>query len=131
MCRLRHFGPRTEKAYVGWIRRFLRFHRCRHPREMGAPDVEAFLSSLARQRGVAASTQHQALSGLLFLYKDVLGVALPSIEAIARAPRPVRMPAVLSRSEVAAVLNRLRGPCWLMASLLCGSGLRLIERTQL
>jgi integron integrase len=131
VCRLRHFSPRTEKAYVGWIRRFLRFHRMRHPRDMGAPDVEAFLSSLARQGGVAASTQNQALSGLLFLYKDVLGVALPSIEGIVRAIRPVRMPVVLSRSEVAVVLNRLRGPCWLMASLLYGSGLRLLECAQL
>ena len=131
VCRLRHFSPRTEKAYVGWIRRFLRFHRCRHPREMGAPDVKGFLSSLARQPGVAASTQNQALSGLLFLYKDVLGVALPSIEGIVRAIRPVRMPIVLSRSEVAAVLNRLRGPCWIMASLLYGSGLRLLECAQL
>jgi integron integrase len=80
---------------------------------------------------VAASTQNQALSGLLFLYKDVLGVALPSIEGIVRATRPVRMPVVLSRSEVAVVLNRLRGPCWLMASLLYGSGLRLLECAQL
>jgi integron integrase len=130
-CRLRHFSPRTEKAYAGWIRRFIRFHRRRHPREMGAPEVEAFLSSLARDRAVSASTQNQALSALLFLYNAVLGVGISAVDGVVHAKRPVRVPVVLSRTEVARLLGRLDGACWLMASLMYGSGLRLLECAQL
>jgi integron integrase len=130
-CRLRHFSPRTEKAYAGWIRRFIRFHRRRHPREMGAPEVEAFLSSLARDRAVSASTQNQALSALLFLYNAVLGVGISAVDGVVHAKRPVRVPVVLSRTEVARLLGRLDGACWLVASLMYGSGLRLLECAQL
>lgn len=124
--RLRHYSPRTEEAYVAWIRRFILFHRKRHPRECGAREVTAFLSALAG-RNVAASTQNQALSAVLFLYQEVLSQRLPWMAEIVRARRPARLPVVLSGGEVAAVLSRLRGPVWLMASLLYGSGLRLLE----
>jgi site-specific recombinase XerD len=128
--RMRHYSRRTEKAYVAWIRRFIVFHEKRHPREMGAPEVTAFLSSLAA-RGVSASTQNQALSAILFLYGAVLGQQLEWMNDIVRAQRPVRLPVVLSREEVAAVLSRLHGPVWLMASLMYGAGLRLMESAEL
>ena len=129
--RVRHYSPRTEEAYVAWIRRFILFHGKRHPAEMGAPEVRTFLSDLAVRRRVSASTQNQALSAVLFLYEAVLGWRLPWMAEIERARRPARLPVVLSREEVAAVLSRLRGPVWLMASLLYGSGLRLLECAEL
>jgi integron integrase len=128
--RMRHCSRRTEKVYVAWIRRFIVFHEKRHPREMGAPEVTAFLSSLAA-RGVSASTQNQALSAILFLYGAVLGQQLEWMNDIVRAQRPVRLPVVLSREEVAALLSRLHGPVWLMASLMYGAGLRLMESAEL
>lgn len=128
--RLRHYSQRTEQAYVGWIRRFIVFNGKRHPRELGESDVTAFLSSLARG-GVSASTQNQALSAVLFLFEVVLGRRLAWMDGIVRAQRPVRLPVVLSREEVAALLSRLRGPVWLMASLLYGAGLRLLECAEL
>jgi integron integrase len=128
--RLRHFSRRTEEAYVGWIRRFIVFHGTRHPRELGAPEVTAFLSGLAK-RGVAASTQNQALSAVLFLYEVVLGARLGWLNDIVRAQRPVRLPVVLSREEVSMLLSRLRGQVWLMASLMYGAGLRLRECVEL
>ena len=128
--RVRHYSRRTEKAYVAWIRRFIVFHEKRHPSEMGAVEVTAFLSNLA-ERGVSASTQNQALSAILFLYGAVLGQQLGWMNDIVRAQRPVRLPVVLSREEVAALLSRLRGTVWLMASLMYGSGLRLMECMEL
>jgi integron integrase len=128
--RTRHYSPRTEEAYIHWIRRFIVHHDRRHPREMGAAEVSAFVSSLAA-RGVSASTQNQALSAVLFLYEVVLGRRLPWMETIVRAQRPVRLPVVLSRAEVAALLGRLRGTVWLMASLMYGGGLRLLECVEL
>ena len=128
--RMRHYSRRTEKAYVAWIRRFIVFHAKRHPSEMGAPEVTAFLSSLAT-RGVSASTQNQALSAILFLYGAVLGLRLEWMNDIVRAQRPVRLPVVLSREEVAALLPRLHGPVGLMASLMYGAGLRLMECAEL
>jgi len=130
-ARLRHLSPRTEKAYVGWIRRFILFHGKRHPREMGGREVTAFLTHLAVERSVAASTQNQALSALLFLYRDVLGIDLPWMDEIARAKRSRRLPVVLSRAEVARLLKHLEGTCRLMALLLYGSGLRLLECARL
>ena len=118
---------RTEEAYVGWIRRFILVNGKRHPRTMGALEVEAFLTVLATQGGVAASTQGQALSALLFLYREVLGIELPWMEEIRRAKRPQRLPVVLTREEVQAMSDELDGLDWLMASLLYGSGLRLME----
>ena len=129
--RTRHLNPRTEEAYVFWIRRFIVFHGKRHPVEMAAPEVTAFLSSLAVQGRVAASTQNQALCALLFLYRHVLRVDLPWLEDVVRAKRPARLPVVLSREEVAAVLQHLHGVKRLAGALLYGSGLRLLECVQL
>jgi integron integrase len=128
-ARLRRLGMarRTESAYVSWIRRFILENGKRHPKDMGEREVEAFLSLLATRDNVAASTQNQALSALLFLYRQVLGVDLPWMENVRRAKRPERLPVVLSRSEVTALLAQLSGIHWLMASLLYGSGLRLLE----
>jgi len=125
--RLRHYSLRTEQAYIGWIRRFVLANGKRHPRDMGAAEVEAFLSTLATDGKVAAGTQNQALSALLFLYREVLGVDLPWMETMVRAKRPRRVPVVLSRDEVARLLARLDGQYALMASLLYGAGMRLME----
>ena len=129
--RVRHYSRRTERAYVGWIRRFILFHDKRHPREMGAAEVEAFLTHLAVAADVAAGTQNQALSALLFLYREVLGVELPWLESVTRARRPRRVPTVLTEAEVHRVLARLQGRDWLMASLLYGTGMRLMECVRL
>ncbi len=125
--RKRHLSYRTERAYVHWIRRYVRFHQRRSPREMGAPEVEQFLTHLAVDRKVSASTQNQALQAVLFLYRRVLGVELPWLENVTRARRPKHLPVVLSRAEVTAILAGLDGPFWLMGNLLYGSGLRVTE----
>ncbi len=129
--RTRHYSARTEKAYVGWIRRYILFHGKRHPAEMGAAEVSRFLTSLAVDRSVAASTQNQALSALLFLYREVLGQDLPWLEDLVRAKRPPRLPVVLTRDEVRAVLDRVEGVPSLMAVLMYGSGLRVLECARL
>lgn len=129
--RVRHFSFRTESAYLGWIRRFIRFHGGRHPREMGGPDIEKFLSDLAVGRKVSASTQNQALSAILFLYKEVLAAELPWLDGIVRAKRPTRVPVVLSREEVRQLLGRLDGAYWLAASMMYGAGLRVSECVRL
>ncbi|MDZ4348065.1 MAG: integron integrase [Xanthomonadaceae bacterium] len=128
-ARIRRLGmaKRTEEAYVGWVRRFILANGKRHPRELGKREVEGFLTDLAVRGRVAASTQTQALSALLFLYREVLGVELPWMEDIRRAKRPERVPVVLSRDEARALLAELSGVNWLMASLLYGGGLRLLE----
>jgi site-specific recombinase XerD len=118
--RLRHYSPRTGDAYVSWIRRFIVHHGKRHPRELGAAEVTSFLSALAARR-VSASTQNQALSAILFLYQVVLGQRLAWMHDIVRAQRPVRLPVVLSRSEVGLLLGKLRGVAWL-ASLMYSLG---------
>jgi integron integrase len=125
--RARHYSPRTEKAYVGWVRRFVLFHAKRHPSEMGAEEITRYLSHLASSCRVSASTQNQALSAILFLYRDVLHVELPWLDGIVRARRPHRLPVVLSRDEVHALLSNLHGVPWIMAALLYGAGLRLLE----
>ncbi|WP_298218059.1 integron integrase [Halothiobacillus sp.] len=131
LIRTKHYSIRTENQYLQWIRRFILFHGKRHPRDMGAPEVEAFLSHLAVSRDVAASTQNQALSALLFLYREVLGIDLPWLDNVTRAKRPQRLPVVLSRDEVRAVLDRMSGVYGLMASLLYGTGMRLMECVRL
>ena len=125
--RRKHYSLRTEESYVHWIKRFIYFHGKRHPKDLGEPDVTAFLNHLARDRGVAASTQNQALSALLFLYKEVLATQLAWLEGLDRAKRPARVPSVLTAAEVGRLLSRLDGTKWLMASLLYGAGLRLRE----
>ena len=129
--RLLHYSYRTEQQYVGWIRRFILFHGRRHPREMGGPEVEAFLTYLAVDRNVAASTQSQALGALLFLYRKVLKQDLPWLRGVVRAKKPVRVPTVLSRNEIRALLAELDGVYHLIALLLYGSGLRLLEALRL
>jgi len=125
--RSRHYSRRTEKAYWYWIRYFIFFHGKRHPAEMGAVEVTAFLNWLATERDVAAATQNQALSALLFLYRQVLGVELPWLDRLVRAQRPVRLPTVLSEAEVLRLLDCVQGSTRLMAGLLYGAGLRQIE----
>jgi integron integrase len=125
--RRRHYSLRTEECYVHWIKRFIYFSGRRHPRELGAAEVTGFLNYLARERNVAASTQNQALSALLFLYREALGTPLPWLDKLERAQRPARLPTVLTRAEVRELLGRMRGTRWLMASLLYGAGLRLRE----
>ena len=125
--RLRHYAKRTEEAYVDWIRRFIVFHKMRHPREMGIGEVEAFLTHLAVASKVAASTQTQALCGLLFLYKHVLKIELPHVNAV-RAKRPERLPVVLSVAEVRRVISFVApGVGRLMVELMYGTGMRLLE----
>ena len=125
--RIGHFSPSTEKSYVLWIRRFVRFHGLKHPREMGAGEITGFLSWLAQDRRVSASTQNQALAALLFLYRKALKLDFPELEGLVRARRPARLPVVLTRAEVRAVLAHLTGTPALMARLLYGSGLRVLE----
>jgi integron integrase len=123
----RGYSARTAEAYVYWVRRFILFHGKRHPREMGAEEVRAFLTAMARDRSVAASTLNQAMSALLFLYREVLGFDVPAIEDIQRAKHRRSLPIVLSREEVSRVLARLSPRPWLQVSLMYGAGLRLEE----
>lgn len=125
--RLKHYSIRTEQQYVQWVRRFILFHDKRHPRDMGAAEVEAFLTHLAVEGRVAAATQNQALSALLFLYREVLEINLPWLDKVVRAKRPARLPVVLTRQEVTAVLDRMSGVYGLLARLLYGTGMRLME----
>ncbi|MBX9914600.1 MAG: integron integrase [Pseudomonadaceae bacterium] len=129
--RLRNYSIRTETVYAEWVKRYIRFHKYRHPLEMGAVEVEAFLTHLAVKRNVAAATQNQALAALLFLYKEVLKVELPWLEGVVRAKKPTHLPVVLTREEVARVLAELSGVAALVANLLYGSGLRLMEALRL
>lgn len=127
LIRIKHYSIRTEEAYLQWIRRYIRFHGRRHPRELGADELRSFLSDLAIRRNVSASTQNQALNAILFLYRNALGIQLPWIEDVQRAKKPQRLPVVLTRDEVKMVLAALDGTTWLMAALTYGAGLRLLE----
>lgn len=130
--RKRHYSLRTEQSYVQWIKRFILFHGKRHPRGMGAPEVEAFLSDLAVQQNVSASTQNLALSAILFLYRDILGIELPWLDGVTRAKKPQRRPVVLSRSEVQRLLNEVPADVpGLIVRLLYGTGMRLMEGVRL
>src|SRR5262245_23140347 len=129
--RAKHYSLYTEQAYVGWIRRFILFHDKRHPAEMSAADIERFLTHLAVDGRVAASTQNQALAALLFLYREVLEIELSWIDNVVRARMPIRVPVVLPRGEVQRLLDELRGEFHLVAQLLYGSGLRLMEALRL
>jgi integron integrase len=125
--RLKHYSLRTEQTYVDWIKRFIRHFGKRHPRDLGAAEVEGFLTHLAVVGRVAASTQNQAKSALLFLYREVLDTELPWLDNVEQAKTPKRLPVVMTRDEIHAVLSRLGGTHWLIASLLYGSGMRLME----
>jgi integron integrase len=129
--RAKHYSYRTEQQYLAWIRRFILYNGKRHPRDMSAPEVERFLTHLAVDRQVSASTQNQALAAVLFLYRDVLEIELPWLENIVRARMPQRVPVVLPRREVQALLADLDGQFHLVTQLLYGSGLRLMEALRL
>lgn len=129
--RVRHYSIRTEAAYVDWIRRFVRFHGRRHPREMGASEVTAFLTALAVERGVSAATQAQARAALLFLYRQVLGIDLPWLDEVVIARTLRRLPVVLTPGEVRALLAEMNGTMHLVAALLYGTGMRLLEGLRL
>lgn len=129
--RLKHYSLRTERSYCDWIERFIRFHHMRHPKEMGEAEVSSFLTQLARDGQVAAATQNQALSGLLFLYKHVLRQEIGWLDNVERVKRPARVPVVLTRHEVPKIFAHLHGMPRLMAGLLYGSGLRLMECVRL
>jgi integron integrase len=131
VARLRHLSLRTEQAYSDWIKRFILFHKKRHPEGMGAEEIRLFLSHLAVEGQVSASTQNVALCALLFLYRDVLQVELPYVEGIPRAKRPTRVPVVFTHAEVAALISHLSGTYSLIAGLLYGSGMRLMEAVRL
>src|SRR5712691_6416608 len=130
-ARTRHYSRRTEEAYVAWSRRFILFHGKRHPTEMGANEVNAFLSHLAVEKRVSASTQAQALSALVFLYRHVLDDALPWINGLIRAQRRRKLPVVLTRDEVWRLLAAMKGTARLVAAILYGGGLRLLEALRL
>ena len=127
VIRIKHYSIRTEQAYLQWIRRYILFHGKRHPSELGSEHLSTFLSHLAVRGNVAASTQNQALSAILFLYRQVLKQNLPWIEGVQRAKRPQHLPVVLTRAEIKHVLAQLEGTVWLMAALTYGGGLRLLE----
>ena len=129
--RFKHYSIRTEQAYLDWIRRFIRHFGKKHPAEMGAAEVQAFLSHLAVVGEVSASTQNQAKSALLFLYKEVLGVELPWLDAVESAKTSKRLPVVLTREEVAAVIESLDGTHGLIVRLLYGTGMRIMEALRL
>lgn len=129
--RLKHYSLATERAYLFWIRGYILFSEKRHPRDMGGSEVERYLSHLAVTRDVAASTQNQALSALLFLYREVLGITLPWMDGVVRAKRPRRLPVVLSVDEVHRLLAAMDGRAWSIASLLYGTGMRLMEGLRL
>jgi len=129
--RVKHYSIRTETQYLQWIKRFILFHDKRHPREMGVVEVEAFLTHLAVAGRVAAATQNQALSALLFLFREVLNIDLPWLDKVVRAKQPQRLPVVLTRQEVTAILDRMTGVHGLMARLLYGTGMRLMECVRL
>lgn len=129
--RVKHYSIRTEQVYADWIRRFVRFHGNRHPAELGPGDIERFLTNLAVERNVAASTQNQALSALLFLYREVLATKLPWLEGMVRAKAPQRLPVVLTPEEVGRLIGGLRGTHRLLGALLYGTGMRIMEALRL
>jgi integron integrase len=129
--RTRHYSPRTEETYIHWIKRFIFFHNERHPAEMAEPEIARFLSSLATERHVSASTQNQALNALLFLFRQVLRKDIGYVNGVVRANRPKRLPTVLTRQELRSIFGNLDGSEWTMAMLLYGAGLRLMECLQL
>jgi len=129
--RARHYSRRTEQTYCCWVKRFVYFHNVRHPKEMAEPEINAFLTHLAVKEHVSASTQNQALCALLFLYRHVLGREIGELGEVIRARKPRRLPVVMTHEEAMAVIGQLKGDKWLMASLLYGSGLRLMEWLQL
>ncbi|MDP8247526.1 MAG: phage integrase N-terminal SAM-like domain-containing protein [Candidatus Tritonobacter lacicola] len=131
LMRLRHYSIRTERSYIGWIKRYILFHKKRHPGEMGVQEIEAFLTHLAVDRKVSRSTQNQAFNALLFLYREVLKLTLDEKIQAVRAKRQRKLPVVMTRDEVRLVIEAMAGTCGLMAKVMYGSGLRLMEGVRL
>lgn len=131
VMRVRHYSYQTEKTYIHWIKQYIYFHKITHPKDMGAAEVEAFLTHLAVERTVAASTQNQALAALLFLYREVLSVDLPWLDKFKPARKSERVPVVLTKEEAKFIIDQFSGTNWIIANLLYGSGLRLIEALRL
>ena len=131
LMRLRHYSIRTERSYIGWIKRYILFHKKRHPGEMGVPEIEAFLTHLAVDRKISRSTQNQAFNALLFLYREVLKIPLDERIQAVRASRKRKLPVVMTRDEVRLVIEAMSGTCGLMAKVMYGSGLRLMECVRL
>ena len=129
--RAHHYSLRTETAYLDWVRRFILFHHKRHPQDMGAAEVEAFLTHLAVERQVSASTQNQAKAAILYLYKQFLGISLPWLDDVVAAKRPQRLPVVLTQAEVRQLLLHMDGTTGLIAQVLYGTGMRLMEALRL
>lgn len=125
--RLKHYSMRTEETYVGWIKRYIFFHNKRHPKDMGEKEIKAFLTNLAVNKNVAASTQNQAFNALLFLYRNVLKKEFGDISGVVRAKKPRRLPVVFTKEEVRAIVDQLDGSKWLMAQFMYGAGLRVME----
>jgi integrase len=131
VMRLKHYSYKTEKTYIHWMKQYFYFHKLRHPAEMSAPQVEAFLTHLAVNQSVSASTQNQASAAILFLYREVLKINLPGLEGFTPARKPKNLPVVLTGREVDSILSRLSGANWIISNLLYGSGLRLSEARRL
>ena len=131
VMRVRHYSYQTEKTYIHWIKQYIYFHKITHPKDIGAAEVEAFLTHLAVERTVAASTQNQALAAILFLYRAVLKTDLPWLDKFTPAKKSERVPVVLTKEEAKLIIDQLSGTNWLIANLLYGSGLRLIEALRL
>ncbi len=131
VIRLKHYSIRTEQAYLGWIKRYILYNGKRHPKDMGANEVTRFLTHLAVEGNVAASTQNQALNAVLFLYREILKIDLPWLDGLQRAKKPVRLPVVLTRDEVRRLLAQLDGTIWLIVALIYGGGLRVTEALRL
>jgi integron integrase len=131
VIRLKHYSIRTEETYIGWIKRYIFFHDKRHPKDMGEIEIKAFLTNLAVNKNVAASTQNQAFNALLFLYREVLKQNFGDISDTVRAKKPKKLPVVFTKEEVRLIINQLDGNKWLMAQLLYGAGLRVMECVRL
>ena len=131
VIRLKHYSIRTESTYIYWMKRYIFFHNKRHPKEMGEPEIHRFLTHLAVKDKVSSATQNLALNAIMFLYREVLVKDIEDIGDFVKAKKPIRLPVVLSSAEVKAVLSHLKNPYWLMANLLYGSGLRLMECVRL
>lgn len=131
LIRLKHYSIRTEETYVGWIRRYIFFHKKRHPKEMGEKEINEFLTDLAVNQKVAASTQNQAFNALLFLYREVLNQEFGDLGEVVRAKKPRNLPVVFSKAETRKIINQLEGRNWLMAQLMYGAGLRVMECVRL
>ena len=131
VIRTKHYSIRTEETYVSWIKRFILFHGKRHPKELGPKEISAFLTHLAVDRKVAASTQNQAFNALLFLYRNVLKMEFGEIKDVERAKKPQRMPVVFTKEEIKVIIDQLDGYKWIMAQLMYGSGLRVMECVRL